>query len=97
MTGNALAQANVVILQGGPSPEAEVSRSSAAGLEQALTGLAGQLTRLEVDRDLTANLLALAPDVVFPALHGPRGRTERFKACSTFWASPMSAAAWLQA
>ena len=73
MTGNALAQAHVVILQGGPSPEAEVSRSSAAGLEQALTGLAGQLTRLEVDRDLSANLLALAPDVVFPALHGPPG------------------------
>ena len=73
MTGNALAQAHVVILQGGPSPEAEVSRSSAAGLEQALTGLARQLTRLEVDRDLTANLLALAPDVVFPALHGPPG------------------------
>ena len=73
MTGKALAQAHVVILQGGPSPEAEVSRSSAAGLEQALTGLARQLTRLEVDRDLAANLLALAPDVVFPALHGPPG------------------------
>ena len=73
MTGKALAQAHVVILQGGPSPEAEVSRSSAAGLEQALTGLARRLTRLEVDRDLAANLLALTPDVVFPALHGPPG------------------------
>jgi D-alanine-D-alanine ligase len=73
MTGKALAQAHVVILQGGPSPEAEVSRSSAAGLEQALLGLARQLTRLEVDRDLASNLLALAPDVVFPALHGPPG------------------------
>ena len=73
MTGKALAQAHVVILQGGPSPEAEVSRSSAAGLEQALMGLAQQLTRLEVDRNLASNLLALAPDVVFPALHGPPG------------------------
>jgi len=73
MTGKALAQAHVVILQGGPSPEAEVSRSSAAALEQALTGLARRLTRLEVDRDLAANLLALTPDVVFPALHGPPG------------------------
>lgn len=73
MSGKVLNQAHVVILQGGPSPEAEVSRSSAAGLEQALTGLARQLTRLEVDRDLASNLLALAPDVVFPALHGPPG------------------------
>ena len=63
----------VVVLMGGSSLEAEVSRSSArqvaAGLEQA----GHRVNLLELDRAAPARLAALRPDVVFPVLHGPPG------------------------
>ena len=63
----------VVVLMGGNSLEAEISRISAqevaAGLEQA----GHRATLLELDREAPAHLAALRPDVVFPALHGPPG------------------------
>lgn len=66
-------QLNVAVLMGGPSAEAEVSRVSArevaAGLEQA----GHRASRIELDQHCARTLLDLAPDVVFPALHGPPG------------------------
>lgn len=63
----------VAVLMGGPSAEAEVSRTSArqvaAGLEQA----GHQTALIELNADTSAALAGFGPDVVFPALHGPPG------------------------
>ncbi|MEQ8861075.1 MAG: D-alanine--D-alanine ligase [Pseudomonadales bacterium] len=64
---------NVVVLQGGPSAEAEVSRVSAREVARALDSAGHHATLLELDADCARALLQLAPDVVFPALHGPPG------------------------
>jgi D-alanine-D-alanine ligase len=58
---------------GGSSAEAEVSRSSAAGVAQALSASGHEVSLLELDRGTARALLELAPDVVFPVLHGPPG------------------------
>jgi D-alanine-D-alanine ligase len=63
----------VVILAGGPSAEAEVSRNSAGQIQTALAA-AGHTTQvIELDHTCAQQLLSLEPDVVFPALHGPPG------------------------
>jgi len=58
---------------GGPSAEAAVSRSSAAGVGQALAASGHEVSLIELDGRCAPALLELAPDVVFPALHGPPG------------------------
>jgi D-alanine-D-alanine ligase len=58
---------------GGPSAEAEVSRSSAREVATALQAAGHQPTLVELDRYTAGRLLDDAPDVVFPALHGPPG------------------------
>ncbi len=58
---------------GGPSAEAEVSRSSAREVANALARAGHEPELIELDRDTVARLITLAPDVVFPALHGPPG------------------------
>lgn len=63
----------VAVLMGGPSAEAEVSRVSAAGVAAALTQAGHRATRIELDAQTNQKLIELAPDVVFPALHGPPG------------------------
>ena len=63
----------IAVLCGGPSAEAEVSRSSAREVVAALTTRGHTVSTVELDAELPAKLLALAPDVVFPALHGPLG------------------------
>ena len=63
---------NVAVLMGGNSAEAEVSRNSAREVAEALTPR-HRATLIEVDAECTAQLSELAPDVVFPALHGPPG------------------------
>jgi D-alanine-D-alanine ligase len=67
------ASLNVAVLMGGPSAEAEVSRASAREVAAALETAGHRATRIELDPQCAATLLALAPDVVFPALHGPPG------------------------
>lgn len=64
---------NVAVLMGGPSAEAEVSRTSARGVAAALETAGHRVTLVELDRDTATRLLELRPDVVFPALHGPPG------------------------
>ena len=63
----------VAVLAGGDSPEAEISRSSAAGVAAALKKRGHRPHTVEAGADLTQELLALRPDVVFPMLHGPPG------------------------
>ena len=64
----------VAVLKGGDSPEAEVSRSSAAGVAAALREQPNIVCEeIELDAQLVVNLQACAPDVVFPVLHGPPG------------------------
>lgn len=63
----------VAVLMGGPSAEAEVSRVSAAEVAKGLEAAGHRVTLIELDRQCAAALLALRPDVVFPALHGPPG------------------------
>lgn len=63
----------VAVLQGGPSAEAEVSRSSAREVAAGLNAAGHDAHCLEVDTRLTRALIDLNPDVVFPALHGPPG------------------------
>ncbi len=70
MTTSAL---NIAVLMGGASAEAEVSRNSAAQVAEALEKKGYRVTRVELDGNCTTTLLALAPDVVFPALDGPPG------------------------
>ena len=63
----------IAILAGGDSAEADISRSSAAGVANALASRGHAATTLELDAALVDNLRTLAPDVVFPMLHGPPG------------------------
>ena len=63
----------VAVLMGGPSAEAAVSRVSAAGVAEALSEAGHQPTLVELDTRTNTVLMDLAPDVVFPALHGPPG------------------------
>jgi D-alanine-D-alanine ligase len=64
---------NVAVLMGGASAEAGVSRNSAREVAAALRQAGHEATLIEIDRGLAAALTALAPDVVFPVLHGPPG------------------------
>jgi D-alanine-D-alanine ligase len=68
-----ISDARVAVLMGGPSAEAEVSRVSAAGVAEALATRCAEVRTLELDASCAEQLLAFAPDAVFPALHGPPG------------------------
>ena len=63
----------VAVVQGGPSSEAEVSRSSASGVARALEEAGHAVTRLELSPELPAALLGRGFDVVFPVVHGAVG------------------------
>ena len=63
----------VAILAGGISAEAQVSRNSAAQIEQALIDSGHKTQVIELDDHCVQALLTTQPDVVFPALHGPPG------------------------
>ena len=63
----------IAVISGGDSAEAEVSRSSANGVTQALLANYPNTQNFELDSSLTSNLLEFGPDVVFPILHGPPG------------------------
>lgn len=64
---------NVAVLMGGPSAEAAVSRMSAQEVATALTSAGHQASLVDLDEHCAAELMAMRPDVVFPALHGPPG------------------------
>lgn len=62
----------VAVIGGGPSPEAEVSRRSAAEVVNALSDT-HDAHYIEFDGNLNRNLCERLPDVVFPVLHGVPG------------------------
>ncbi|MYE12765.1 MAG: D-alanine--D-alanine ligase [Gammaproteobacteria bacterium] len=68
-----LREERVAVLAGGDSPEAEVSRSSAGQVADALRARYRHVELIELDDGLTAALGDFAPAVVFPVLHGPPG------------------------
>ena len=63
----------IAVVCGGPSPEVDVSRLSAAQVAAALRGLGHHCTTLEVDAELWPALLAGGYDCVFIAVHGRFG------------------------
>ncbi|MBL9149034.1 MAG: D-alanine--D-alanine ligase [Phycisphaerae bacterium] len=63
-----------LVLMGGPDAEREVSLQSGEQVANALDAASDlEVIRLVVDRPTREDLLAHAPDVVFPVLHGPFG------------------------
>ena len=63
----------VAVIAGGASPEAEVSRSSAAEVVKALRQRHTTVTLLELDEGIADALADAEPQVVFPVLHGSPG------------------------
>jgi D-alanine-D-alanine ligase len=64
---------HIAVLMGGFSSERPVSLSSGEACALALEGEGYKVTRIDVDRDVSAVLSQLKPDVAFNALHGPFG------------------------
>lgn len=64
---------HVAVLMGGWSSERPVSLSSGEACAAALEEEGFTVTRVDVDRSVSATLEKLKPDVVFNALHGPYG------------------------
>jgi D-alanine-D-alanine ligase len=64
---------HVAVLKGGPSAEREVSLSSGRECAAALREAGFRVSEVDAGPTLCADLLALAPDVVFNALHGRWG------------------------
>ncbi len=63
----------VVVVQGGPSSEAEVSRASARGVAGALVEAGHEVRAIELDANVAEALHAAPLDVVFPVVHGAVG------------------------
>ena len=63
----------VAVLMGGPSAEAELRDTSASQVAAALVKQNHVVERIELDTNAAESLSQFAPDVVFPALHGPPG------------------------
>lgn len=63
----------VVVLMGGPSAEREVSLSTGRECAAALREAGYVVEEVDAGPDLAVRLADINPDVVFNALHGPRG------------------------
>jgi D-alanine-D-alanine ligase len=66
-------QLSIAVICGGPSREAEVSRSTANGIVKALQENYSTVHLLELDQHIDQQLRHINPDVVFPAVHGKWG------------------------
>jgi len=64
---------SVAVVAGGPSSEANVSRTSARAVAAALSASGHRADVVELEPELSARLLSGAYDVVFPVTHGPLG------------------------
>ncbi|MED5301412.1 MAG: D-alanine--D-alanine ligase [Pseudomonadota bacterium] len=64
---------HVAVLMGGWSTERDVSILSGLACAQALQSSGFQVTKIDVDRNISSVLGELKPDVCFNALHGPIG------------------------
>jgi D-alanine-D-alanine ligase len=63
----------IAVIEGGPSAEAAVSRSSAEGVAHALEAVGHRVTRIELGPSLAEALQKARPNVVFPVVHGTFG------------------------
>lgn len=70
----------IVLLEGGVSPERDVSLQSAANLAPALAGLCDELLRFDPQDRSLQELAALKPDCVFNILHGGAGENGEIQA-----------------
>ncbi|WP_428642646.1 D-alanine--D-alanine ligase [Roseibium sp.] len=68
-----MASKHVAVLMGGWVNERPVSLTSGKECADALEEAGYKVTRVDVDRDVSAVLKDLKPDIVFNALHGPFG------------------------
>ncbi|WP_299473536.1 D-alanine--D-alanine ligase [uncultured Roseibium sp.] len=68
-----MAKKHVAVLMGGWVNERPVSLSSGRDCADALEEAGYKVTRVDVDRNISAVLQKLKPDVAFNALHGPFG------------------------
>lgn len=64
---------SIAVICGGPSKEAEVSRSTAKGIVKALQENYSSVHLIELDDQVDKTLRNINPDVVFPAVHGEWG------------------------
>lgn len=64
---------HVAVLMGGWSNERPVSLMSGNGIADALERKGYRVTRVDMDRNIAVTLAAIAPDIVFNALHGVPG------------------------
>jgi D-alanine-D-alanine ligase len=69
----------IAVVCGGPSAEAEVSRSSGKCVAEALRATYSEAHLLELDSTIIASLRLAEIDVVFPVLHGPPGENGVFQ------------------
>ncbi|MGI9321974.1 MAG: D-alanine--D-alanine ligase family protein [Pseudomonadales bacterium] len=68
-----MSQPCIAVLMGGDSGEAEVSRTSAKGVIEALRENFADVHGIEADKNLMQSLQDAVPDLIFPILHGPPG------------------------
>ncbi|MBF2735242.1 MAG: D-alanine--D-alanine ligase [Betaproteobacteria bacterium AqS2] len=76
----ASAHGRVVLLEGGVSPEREVSLQSGANLAPALAEICAELVRFDPQDRSLQELAALKPDCVFNILHGGPGENGEISA-----------------
>jgi D-alanine-D-alanine ligase len=70
---------SIAVVCGGPSAEADVSRSSGACVAEGLRSTYSNVATLELDAAIAETLRAGEFDVVFPVLHGPPGEDGSFQ------------------
>lgn len=73
-------KAKVAVVMGGSSSEREISIATGSGVVQALQKLGYEAQSLDYDAAFVDGVRALAPDVVFVALHGPGGEDGQVQA-----------------
>jgi len=69
----------VAVVCGGPSAEAEVSRSTGECITEALRETYESVSLMELEEFVSDGLGATVADVVFPAFHGPPGEDGTFQ------------------
>lgn len=80
--------AKVAVVMGGSSSEREISIQTGSGVMRALQALGYDAQSLDFDAKFVDAVRALAPDVVFVALHGPGGEDGQVQAILEYLGIP---------
>ena len=86
-------RAKVAVVMGGSSSEREISIATGSGVVQALQKLGYEAQSLDYDAAFLDGIRALAPDVVFVALHGPGGEDGQVQAILEYLGIPYTGSA----